>query len=149
AVVVGFAVCLLNPHLWRVFQPPAQLALSPAAEVLGQDPIGRALRISPLRKDFYRAWLDYGPGLAAAALLAGLGLYSFFLQRRALVSWRFALWLALLLLGLYQARALGFFAVAAGLLACANLLEARHSEEAGDPGWRPEARALVLGGLLL
>ncbi len=148
AALGGFAVCLANPHLWHVFQLPAQLGLSPAAGALIQDPLGKTIRVSPFQNDFYRAWIDLGPGAVAAALLVVLGLVSFLFHPRALLSWRSALWLVLLLLGLYQARALGLFAVATALLACANLRDAQPAEAGSLSGWRWASRPLLLVGLL-
>jgi hypothetical protein len=137
--LAGFVVCLANPHLWRVFALPAQLGLSPAAAVLGQDSLGRHLHLSPLQRDFYHPFPGFAIAAAASLLLAAVCLQSFLGRSSGWFSWQFVLWLGLLVLGLYQARALAFFAVASAAFACANLGAAVPDPVKGASPWRRTA----------
>jgi tetratricopeptide (TPR) repeat protein len=113
ALAAGLAACLLNPHGVFAFAAlPSQLAVSPAALVLR--PEFKGLALSPFQADYFRPSLGGNPAGLAYFLLAALSAASFAVNfggwrwRRGLV------WLALFALSAAEARAIPFFAVAAG-----------------------------------
>jgi tetratricopeptide (TPR) repeat protein len=118
-LLAGLAVCLLNPHFFRVFELPAELGLSEAVQLLGREALPLGPSLSPFDPIYLR-----GPGTSVAGaayyLLVLLSLGSFVLNRR----WngpRAVVWLGFLLLSIYQARFIAFFAVVAGPALAENL----------------------------
>ncbi|MBM4072861.1 MAG: hypothetical protein FJ271_28625 [Planctomycetes bacterium] len=150
ALLASLGCCLINPHLWRVFTLPPELAYLAAQasdtigiglpewliapgrtwQVLHDNDAGFLLTLSPLAEGF-RSLSGLGNNLAGLAYYALLllGLASFvptFLrgaeQQR---SWsRLAIWLPVALLSLTLARTIGFFAVVTGPVVILNLEEA-------------------------
>jgi hypothetical protein len=148
-VPAGFAACLVNPHLYRVFTslPPELTPGIWASELRGD---------SRFQGWFQRPWrLDYfepSAGLNAAGLayfaLVALGLVSFVLYLRTapaaarpatatsgsgepsrtgyrhLRGWRLLVWFTFALLGAWQVRTIAFFAVIAGPITALNLQDA-------------------------
>jgi tetratricopeptide (TPR) repeat protein len=118
-LLAGLAACLLNPHFVRVFELPAALGLSEAAQLLGRE----ALPVGPGLSPFDPTFLS-GPARTVAGvayyLLILLGLASFAVNPRW--DWpRTIAWLGMLLLSSYQARLIPFFAIVAGPMLADNL----------------------------
>src|SRR5262249_10879305 len=94
------------------------------------------------------------PGGWAYCLLLAASAVSFVLRGRALHPGRLLVWLALAALSLYQARAIPFFAVAAGPLLALNLQEwavARQESRSANRRTRfsifdPRSSTLIRGG---
>jgi tetratricopeptide (TPR) repeat protein len=150
--LLGLAACLLNPFGYRVLGWPASLGLSHAEQVLMGDPAGGGLVVSPFAPRFLASPLAACPGVWAYYLLLAAGPASFVLCGRAAHPGRLLAWAALAGLSLYQARAVGFFAVAAGALTALNLRQ--WAATAGVSAAHIEAenagrRVAVFVGLLL
>jgi tetratricopeptide (TPR) repeat protein len=145
--LAGLAMCLLSPHHVHAFVLPVPLGLSEAAAGLGDDPLGRTLRISPLESAYFRSVLGRSVvGLAYFPLVL-LSAGSFVLDRSGW-QWRRAIpWLAFLLLSLYQARTVPFFAVVAGPILARNLQDALRTRPA--LGWRIPPRWPLAGRLVV
>src|SRR5205085_7450049 len=97
--------------------------LTHAERALLGDPLGQGLVVSPFRRPFTTAPAFASPGGWAYCLLVAAGAASFALRGRAPHPGRLLAWLALAALSLYQARAIPFFAVAAGPILALNLQE--------------------------
>jgi hypothetical protein len=121
--LAGLAACLLTPYHYHIFAWPTPLGLSHAEQVLMADPIGEGLVVSPFGRRFTAAPAFVSPGGWAYCVLLTAGAASFALCGRALHPGRLLAWLALAALSLYQARAIPFFAVAAGPMMALNLQE--------------------------
>ncbi len=117
---LGIAACLLTPYNYHTFAWPTPLGLSHAEQALMHDPIGQGLVIAPFAARG-AAPAFASPGGWAYCLLLAAGAASFVLSGRALRPGRLLAWLALAALSLYQARAIPFFAVAAGPILALNL----------------------------
>lgn len=149
ALLVSVACCLINPHLWRVFTLPPELAYlaAHASDALGFGPPewmlapGRTWQVlsdhdasflytlSPLSPSF-RNLAGLGNNLAGKAyfllLLAGLASFVpvlFFTpgsgRRR---SWSLlAVWIPVVVLSLTLSRTIGFFAVVTGPVVILNV----------------------------
>jgi hypothetical protein len=114
------AVCLLNPSILYAFATAPGLLGWSGARVAGQV-------TSPFHWDYFAA-VGFNPASLAYFPLLGLGVLSFFVN---LPRWdwrRFLPWLGLALVSAVQARAVPFFAVAAGPVLAWNLQDffARH-----------------------
>jgi len=107
--LAGLAACLLTPFHYHTFAWPPQLGLSHAEQALRGDPLGQSLVFSSFTRFVFAS-----PGGWAYYLLLAAGVVSFALCGRALHPGRLLAWLALAALSVYQARAIPFFAVAAG-----------------------------------
>ncbi|HZT82285.1 MAG TPA: hypothetical protein VFA26_18805 [Gemmataceae bacterium] len=153
ALAAGLAACLLNPHHYHAFTLPEQLPfLSPAA--LRTDPLLRYMFVSPLQGGYYQYGLAYSTAGVAYFALAVLGLGSFALNWSRWHWGRALVWLALLGLSAYHARAIPFFAVAAGPVAALNFQDCLARRFAEAPKLRacwplPQAAACVAGVVLL
>ena len=124
----GLAVCLLNPHLFRAFSLPLDLAPLPAE--LRDDPRFAALSATPWQVDWFYHPVG-GVSLAASAyvLLLAVGLLSFVLNGRNVVGWRLLTFLAFAGLSAWLARAIPFFAVVAAPITALNLQDVIHRRE--------------------
>ncbi|HEX5270565.1 MAG TPA: hypothetical protein VFW33_08775 [Gemmataceae bacterium] len=143
--LAGLAACLVNPYGYHVFAWPTPLGLSHTEQVLAHDPLGRGLVVSPFGGPWASAPAFASPGGWAYCLLLAGGLASFALRGRALSPGRLLAWLALAALSLYQARAIPFFAVAAGPVLALNLQEGTSYR----PGVVARGLGLVAGFALL
>jgi tetratricopeptide (TPR) repeat protein len=119
--LAGLGACLLTPYHYRIFAWPTPLGLSHAEQALMRDPLGWGLVLSPFGGHFPNEPAFASPGGWAYCLLLAAGAASFALCGRALHPGRLLAWLALAALSLYQARAIPFFAVAAGPILALNL----------------------------
>lgn len=120
-LAVGLFACLLTPFHIHGFTLPVELGLTPTAAALKQDAVLRNLFLSPFDETYFRSGLAWSiPGLAylALAVLSGL---SFLGSRDAWRSWRLPVWLGLFGLSAWSARAVPFFAVAAGPILALNV----------------------------
>jgi tetratricopeptide (TPR) repeat protein len=153
--VAGLAACLLTPYHYRTFAWPTPLGLSHAERAMMRDPLGQGLVVSAFGAPGLTAPALASPGGWAYCLLLAAGAASFVLCGRTLHPGRLLAWLALAALSAYQARAIPFFAVAAGPILALNLQEwaATRSSKTAFPGPRwlmGAARAAgVLAGLAL
>jgi hypothetical protein len=121
--LAGLAACFLTPYPSHTFAWPTPLGLSHAEQVLMSDPAGQGLVASPFVPHSALPFAFAGPGGWAYCLLLAAGAASFILCRGALHPGRLLVWLALAALSVYQARAIPFFAVAAGPILALNLQE--------------------------
>jgi hypothetical protein len=145
--LAGLAACLLTPYHYHTFAWPAPLGLWPAERALMGDPLGRGLVVSPFGARFMASVVFASPGAWAYYLLLAAGLASFALCGRALHLGRLLAWLALAALSAYQARAIPFFAVAAGPVLALNLQEwalLRQTRRQGDKETRRQKRPFLL-----
>ncbi len=131
----GLAVCLINPHTWHAFTLPVELAPLPAE--LQHDIRFQRLFLSP----WQRGWPYHpvtGVNLAAGAyfVLVGVGLLSFWFNRRNLLGWRLLVWLGFAGLSAWLERAVPFFAVVAGPIAALNFQDALRAKSPARPGNR-------------
>jgi tetratricopeptide (TPR) repeat protein len=131
--LAGSAACLLTPYHYHTFAWPAPLGLSQAERAWMHDPLGQGLVVSP-----FATWSRAAPALAspggwAYCLLLAAGAASFALGGRARAApGRLLAWLALAALSAYQARAIPFFAVAAGPVLALNLQESGLRKDKGQ-----------------
>jgi hypothetical protein len=120
-IPAGLAACLLNPHTFHIFMPPAELSTVTWSSGLRQDVRFQALFGSPWQP----AYLNAAVSLHAAALayfcLTTLGLLSFLLNPRALRGWQLCVWLPFALFAAWQARAIPFFAIVAAPITALNI----------------------------
>jgi hypothetical protein len=119
----GLAACFLTPYHYHTLALPTPLGLSHVEQALMRDPLGHGLVVSPFTTPYATAPAFASAGGWAYCLLLTAGLASFALRGRALHPGRLLAWLALAALSLYQARAIPFFAVAAGPMLALNLQE--------------------------
>jgi hypothetical protein len=145
----GLAACLLTPYHYRTLAWPTPLGLSHAEQALTRDPLGQGLVISPFGARGATAPAFASPGGWAYCLLLAAGAASFALLGRALHPGRLLAWLALAALSAYQARAIPFFAVAAGPVLALNLQEWARLKERGGGGEEEEGRRNELLSRLL
>ncbi len=139
-LIASLLVCLVSPSGAKNFALPAQLGLSEAARALRDDPIGRALVISPLEGRFYRTGAAWSPGALAFVALVLLSGASFVVNRSRLrLDW-LLVWFAFLALSSYQARAIPFFAVVAAPVLGRNFQEGL----ADRPNWLAHLSSPVL-----
>jgi hypothetical protein len=157
ALGVGLLGCLLTPFDVRGLTLPAELGLTATARVLQQDLVLRNLFLSPFDAVYFRVGAAWSiPGLAYLALVV-LGGLSFLGSRDARCDWRLPVWLGLFGLSAWSARAVPFFAGAAGPILARNvqdLLRRYRPDEASPQQWPlaglVRAAALVLvAGLLI
>jgi hypothetical protein len=153
-VPAGLAVCLLNPHTFRVFNLPPELSIASWTSGLRQDVRFQALFASPWQPAYLHAAAEFNAAVLAYFALVGLGLISFLLHPPALRDWRFVVWLPFALLAAWQARAVPFFAVVAAPIAVINgqdFLAARRRERSplAGPGFVSAAGRVLLGTALL
>jgi hypothetical protein len=153
-VPAGLAVCLLNPHTFHAFTPPAEFSPVTVTGGLRQDGRFAALFASPWQADHLRAARDLNAAALAYFALTVLGLASFLLYRPALRGWRLVVWLPFALLAAWQARAIPFFVVVAAPVTALNVqdfLAGRSRAPAGGLGVRVvrlAGRSAVLLALL-
>lgn len=174
ALLVSVACCSINPHLWRVFTLPPELAylaaqasdatgiglpeslLAPGRtwQVLRDNDASFLLTLSPLSAEF-RNVPGLGKSLAGMAyfVLFLLGLASFVpalffgVQRRR--GWTLlAIWLPVAVLSLTLARMIGFFAVVTGAVVILNLQD-YVAAKAGEPVPRRTMLTAAGAGLML
>jgi hypothetical protein len=153
-LAASVAACLVNPHTYHAFTLPPQLGLTGAGPALRGDPYFGPFFSGVLGEALQRP--GYGPRFATLAFypLALAGLVSFGLAPEGVRGWRGAVWLGLFLLGAWNARAVPFFAVAAGPIASLNFLDYAAARPAAAAGARRRGglagRALTLAaGVLL
>ena len=121
----GLLACLLTPFHLHGFTLPAELGLTATAKALQHDPVLRNLFVSPFEAAYFHAGAAWSiPGLAYLALV-GLSAVSFAGSRNARRSWRLPVWLGLFGLSAWSARAVPFFAVAAGPILALNVQDLR------------------------
>jgi hypothetical protein len=147
ALAAGLLACLASP--WHVHG----LTLPQEVDVwrsgaLREDFVLGSLFVSVWDEAFLAADAAQGPAGWAAALLVLLGLLSFILGPRHLRSWRFPVWLGLLLLAVWRARAIPFFAIAAGPILVLNFRESIRLPEAGRLDWARLGRAAAIPAAL-
>ncbi len=144
--LAGLAACLLTPFHYHTFAWPTPLGLSHAERAWMHDPLGQGLVVSPFGARFPTAPAFASPGGWAYCLLLAAGALSFGLRGRDLHPGRLLVWLALAALSIYQARAIPFFAVAAGPILALNLQEwaLRQRSVIRDPNSGPWCRLLPL-----
>jgi hypothetical protein len=149
-LVAGTAACLLNPHHYHAFALPAVLPLTASADVLEREELFRQLFYGLFQDDYWQSRAAWTPASLALWPLLVLGLASFactlFTGWR---WWRITLWLAFLLLGVYQVRALPFFAVVAAAITALNWQDVLASRFGTGPRLDPLWKAWSLGGRLL
>src|SRR5262249_55410989 len=122
--LAGLAACLFTPYHYQTFAWPTPPGLSHAERVLMRaDPLRQWLIVSPFDARFMTAPAFASPGGWAYCLLLVGGAASFALCGRAVHPGRLLAWLALAVLSLCQARAIPFFAVAAGAVLALNVQE--------------------------
>jgi tetratricopeptide (TPR) repeat protein len=141
----GLAACLLTPYHFRSLTWPAPLGLSHAEQVLMRDPLGQGLVHSPFGGRAAPAFA--GPAGWAYCLLLAAGAGSFVLLGRNLHPGRLLAWLALAALTLYQARAIPFFAVAAGPVLALNMQDWAGLREKRERGEEEKRRQSIIPGL--
>ncbi len=122
ALVVGVAACAVNPFHVQVFTLPPELWTAFSNSPLRGDPFFQTFFLSPLQGAFWKSpqWFPSAGGIGFC-LLAGLGVISFLLNSTNWQWWRVLVWLPFLLLALFHARAIPFFAVAAAPITALNL----------------------------
>jgi hypothetical protein len=120
-LVVGLLASLLTPFHIRGFTPPTDLGLSATAATLKQDPVLGNLFISPFEKMYFHSFLTRSILGVAYLILVVLSGISFLVSRDGWRSWRLPVWLGLFGLSAWSARAIPFFAVAAGPILALNL----------------------------
>ncbi len=121
--LTGLAACFLTPFHYHTFAWPTPLGLTHAEQAWMRDPLGQGLVVSPFVGRFAAASTFASVGGLAYCLLLAAGAASFALRGKALHFGRLLVWLALAVLSAYQARAIPFFAVAAGPILALNLQE--------------------------
>jgi hypothetical protein len=138
------AATLLSPH--HVFALRLPMEVSPAVWASGfpTDPRFERVFDSPWHAEPLGAAGGYNLAAWAFFALLGLGLASFALNRRAVRSWRGAVWLPLALLAAWQGRLVPFFGVAAGVVTALNLREVLPPAAFARPG-----RGFVLAGVVV
>ena len=145
ALFGGAGACLVNPQFFNVFRLPTLLGVSPAAQVLRNDPLGSGLILSPLTSSFWESPIGTSPGGFAFAFLVAAGGFSFLVIRRRDLS-QFLPWLAVTGLVLFQVRLLPLFVVVAAPFLVRNLRESLRE-------YRPSSGSVAvlrfLGGLIL
>ncbi len=145
ALFGGAAACLVNPQFFNVFRLPTLLGVSPAAQVLRNDPLVSGLILSPLTRGFWESPIGTSPGGFAFAFLVAAGGFSFLVIRRRDLS-QFLPWLAVTGLVLFQVRLLPLFVVVAAPMLVRNLRESLRE-------YRPSSGSVAvlrfLGGLIL
>jgi hypothetical protein len=122
-LLVGLAVCPINPHHVHAFTLPWELGSTPAGEALMQDNEFRYLLGSPFQELMMLG--ATGPNIAALAYVPLLlvGMVSFAMSWGMWRWWRLLIWLAFLALSLTSYRAVPFFAIVAGPIASLNFLD--------------------------
>ena len=118
------AGCLVSPHHVFAFRLPDELSPAVWTSELRSDPRFAGLFASPWRSGPLGLAGGFSLSAWAYLVLLGLGAFSFLANRPALGDWRLPVWLAFAVLGAWQARLAGFFAVVAGPIAALNLTEA-------------------------
>lgn len=115
--------CLLSPHHVQALTLPFELSPSVWSSAFANDPRFAGLFASP----WHWAPLGNSGGYNLAAwaffVLLALGLVSFFVNPRAIRTWRSVVWLAFAVLAAWQVRLVPFFAVVAGPILALNLGE--------------------------
>ena len=124
------AACLLNPHHLFAFAPPPGWSAG----------AGPGQATSPFRADYFATFLGLTPAGLAYFPLLGLGLFSFLLNLPRWHWQRFLPWLGLALWSALQARAIPFFAVAAGPVLAWNLHDILAARPAPRRPPRPAGR---------
>jgi tetratricopeptide (TPR) repeat protein len=147
--LAGLAACLLTPSHYHALAWPAPLGLSHTEQALRHDPLGQGLFVSPFGSPLRTATAFASPGGWAYCLLLVAGLFSFGQCGQSLHPGRLLAWLALAALSIYHARAIPFFAVAAGPMLALNLqdwarLQAASSVADQQTGRQALFRRLVL-----
>jgi hypothetical protein len=142
ALGVGVVACMLNPHLWGVWELPFELVGAPGAEA---DPRLHAMLLSVSDETFYES-AGFGRnvnGVAFAALIVGGALALGFGPGRLRAS-HVALWIGFLALALYRVAAIPYFAIVAVPLIAAQLNA--YSARAELKSWGdPRSRLLWVG----
>ncbi len=121
--LIGLAACFLTPFHYHTLAWPIPLGLSHAEQAWMRDPLGQGLVVSPFVGRLTAASAFASVGGWVYCLLLAAGAASFVLRGKALHLGRLLVWLALVALSVYQARAVPFFAVAAGPILALNLQE--------------------------
>ena len=149
--LAGLAACFLTPFHYHTFAWPVPLGLSHAEQAWMHDPLGQGLVVSPFVGRLAAASAFAGVGGWAYCLLLAAGAASFVLRGKALHPGRLLVWLALAALSAYQARAIPFFAVAAGpiLRRTSRNGPAPPCPRSAGSGWRPPCAGAALAGLAL
>jgi tetratricopeptide (TPR) repeat protein len=133
----SLAACLLNPHTYHAFAPPAELSPVTWSSGLRQDARFHALFASPWQSSTFlqpAVWQN-ASALAYFALVL-LGLVSFCLHREALRGWRFLVWVSFGLFAAWRMRAIPFFAVVSGPITVLNLQDFALSRRTGGVSCR-------------
>jgi hypothetical protein len=135
-LAASVAACLLNPYHVHAFTLPDQLGLSPAAAELAERTVFTPLFVSPFRNAYFDPVVSPSIHRSIAGLayfpLVFLGLASFILAPGVWRNWRGPVWLALFLLSAWHARAIPFFAVAAGPITALNFLDLTAAADADE-----------------
>jgi hypothetical protein len=122
--VACLAACLVNPHhIHGAFTLPSQLPLNPGAMALQAAPDNEFFGIfaRPSDPDYFKSTSLGGSWAGRAALpLLALGLISFIVNSAGWRWWRGLIWAAFLLLSLYHARAIPFFALVSAPIMALN-----------------------------
>jgi hypothetical protein len=148
----GFAVCLLNPHYWHVYQLPGGLLTDGLGDTLGSDALLALPFASPFRMEsFLHAWDHRSVAILAYYPLVAVSLLSFILNWAELRLSHFVVWCLLFLLSAYRMQAIPFFAIAAGPLMGFNLqcYLARQARLSGNSESSKRLRGLALVVVLL
>lgn len=137
------AACLVGPYHVFAFTLPDQLGLSPAGEVLSQNPLFSQFFVSPFRNAFFELGINRSIAGLAYFPLVFLGLASFILTPGAWRNWRGPVWLAFFLLSAWHARSIPFFCVVAGPITALNFLELTAAAEENALGNADRRRRLL------
>lgn len=145
-VIVAIAACLASPHHVRAFVLPMEVSPAVLRSPFPDDPRFRRLFESSWRWQRYTEPADgLNAGGVGFLVLLMLGMVSFWLNRSALRSGRFLLWLVFASLALWNQRLGVFFAVVGGPVAVLNLQDyfATRTVGEGSRRWRRFGQVFV------
>lgn len=122
-LLLGLAICVLNPQHVRVFALPVELTLPYLSEGVQNDRVFSWMMLTPWQEAYL--WSPTGPRLMALAywLLVALGGISFVVNVSQLSWSRLLVWAAFLLLSLHQVYLLGFFVIVSAPILSLNFID--------------------------
>jgi hypothetical protein len=126
-LLASVVACFVSPHHYHSFVVPAQLGFGQAAEAVRDLRQFQPTFLSPLsfgdstHDSYFRSESPFNS--AAYFVLLLLGVISFILSYGVWRWWRVMVWAFFVLLSLYHARAIPFFAVVAAPITALNFLD--------------------------
>lgn len=144
----GLAACLATPYHYHIFAWPTPLGITHTEQALREDPLGRALVLSPFGSLFVDSALFRSPGAWAYYLLLAASAISFVRSIGTIPAGRLLVWLGLAGLSIYQARTIPFFAVAAAIFLGLNHQERSRSRPTSEASRRLRITDPRLGALI-